>query len=191
MRLVLRDPLVVYRGYVSVHNLNEIESVICGDVPDVQELLEKDKREVDAAKRETQEHSANNVTTKNIGSSQESQNSQHSASQMTSQGSNDARIRKSTRVTKVSKRLFESNDSAKTNMDQAVEQENENNENVSEKTVEVSERVRKDLKILRRLDHCVEHLHRHIERIGEPGAVGKCEFLVQSMMMLSLNEKMK
>ena len=187
-----------YRGYVKVHNLNAIESVIYGDVTNVKELLVRDKEDDDVEMRETQ-NNKNNMVTIDKERSGESQNSQNNTSKdksdvnMTSTGSNDVTVRRSTRVRRVGRKLLERFDSpTKSNMEPILEVQNdENKENQGEKTVDVTQRVRQDLKILRRLDRCVEHLHKHIERIGEPGAVRKCEFMLQSMMMMSLNEKMK
>ena len=189
-----------YRGYVKVHNLNAIESVIYGDVTNVKELLVREKEEDDVKERERQ-NKKNNTVPSDKEPSRESQNLENHTSKvisdvhMTMTGSNDVTARKSTRVRTVNKKLleqFESDGPTKSNMEPILEVQNdENKKNQGEKTVDVTQRVRRDLKILRRLDHCVEHLHKHIERIGELGAVRKCEFMLQSMMMMSLNEKMK
>ena len=68
-----------YRGYVKVHNLNAIESVIYGDVTNVKELLVRDKEDDDVKMRETQ-NNKNNTVTIDKERSGESQNSQNNTS---------------------------------------------------------------------------------------------------------------
>ena len=113
-----------------------------------------------------------------------------------SQNDKNWAVRRSGRVGKVSKKLlesFESGELTKSNQvdkNMEVDRVEENKENEKNaQNADVTQRVRRDLKVLRRLEKSVEQLRKHIERIGEHGTLQRCQMLLMSIEMLSLSEK--
>ena len=105
-------------------------------------------------------------------------------------------VRRSGSVRKVSKKLLESFESgeltksSKVDENMEVDRPEENKENEKNaQNSDVTQRVRRDLKVLRRLEKSVEQLRKHIDRIGEHGTLQKCQMLLMSIGMLSLSEK--
>ena len=113
-----------------------------------------------------------------------------------SQDSENLQVRRSGRVRKVSKKLLESFETGelmkmnKVDEKMEVAQVEENKENVQkEQNVDAMRRVRQDLKVLRRLQKSVEQLRKHINRIGEHGALQQCQIILTSIGMLSVSDK--
>ena len=182
---------LICRKYISVYSLNTIESIMQGDVTDFQELI---GGETTCSQSSLPTSGQNMLGEKLVQCSVvlEKINDKLTASQ------NDRNwtVRMSGRVRKVSKKLLESFESGeftksnKVDENMEVDQAEENKENEKNaQNADVTQRVRRDLKVLRRLEKSVEQLRKHIERIGERGTLQRCQMLLICTEMLSLSEK--
>ena len=182
---------LICRKYISVYSLNTIESVMHGEVTDFQELIGGET----SCSQSTVPTSSQNIQAGKVsqcGVVLEKIDDKLTASQ----NDKDWTVKRSGRARKVSKKLlesFESGELTKTsnaNGNMEVDQVEENKENAKNtQNADVTQRVRRDLKVLHRLEKSVEQLRKHIERIGERGTMQKCQILLMSIEMLSLSEK--
>ncbi len=191
--------------------MTTIESVIYGDITDVQQFLNASQESVNTTPvrsgEDVVQQSGSSVLKPAAGTNQLSIGNkaktepQDMDSQNSSQNANNSQepwIRRSRRVRKVPNKLAaETPKSKAVAKDDTVEQkENINdvtkNANVTTATKEnIVKRMKRDLVVLRKLDAHVTQLRHHVTRIGEDGATEQCEFLLRCIGLLSINEKVR